>query len=254
MTNTRKFARRTVPAGAAVALCLALGAHPAAGQEEGFRSSIEAYLLGVSMSGTVGMGPLGTDIDVPPSTIFENLKFAALVDYRGEAPRWAVAADLVYMNIGAAGTGDRGLASADVGVEEFVFDLVGAYRFSSSLEAIAGARYTGLRTTVALATPRTYREATVSKGWIDPVVGAQAFLPLSKALQLQLRGDIGGFGVGCSFTWSALARLNWQVSRTVRLGLGYRWLDQDYETGSGSDYFRWKVLTQGPLVAAGVTF
>ncbi len=254
MKSNRGTGHRRVLLGAAAALSLVLGANPAAAQEEGFRNSIEAYLMGVSMSGTVGMGPLGTDIDVPPSTIFENLKFAALVDYRGEAPRWAVAADLVYMKIGAAGTGDRGVASADVGVEEFVFDLVGAYRFSSSFEAIAGARYTGLRTTVALTTPRTYREATVSKGWIDPVVGAQAFLPLSRAVQLQLRGDIGGFGVGCSFTWSALARVNWQVSRTVRLGLGYRWLDQDYETGSGSDYFRWKVLTQGPLVAAGVTF
>ena len=151
---------------------------------------------------------------------------------------------------------DRGTGRGSflVAVAEFIFDLVGAYRISSSFEALAGVRYTALRTTVALTTSRTYREATISEGWFDPVVGAQAFLPLSKALQLQLRGDIGGFGVGCSFTWMAQARLNWQVSKSVRLGLGYRWLDQDYETSSGSDYFRWKVLTQGPLVAAGVTF
>jgi hypothetical protein len=48
--------------------------------------------------------------------------------------------------------------------------------------------------------------------------------------------------------------VNWQVSRTVRVGIGYRWLDQDYESGSGSDTFRWNVLSQGPLVAAGLKF
>ena len=77
---------------------------------------------------------------------------------------------------------------------------------------------------------------------------------MAKALQLQLRGDIGGFGVGCDLTWQATARVNWQVSHVFRLGLGYRWLDQDYESGTGSDTFTWNVLTQGPLVAAGVTF
>jgi len=36
---------------------------------------------------------------------------------------------------------------------------------------------------------------------------------------------------------SGEARVNWQVSHAFRLGVGYRWLDQDYETGSGSDAF-----------------
>ena len=245
---------RTILLGASLALSFALGARSASAQTEGFRHTIEAYLMGASMSGTVGVGSLETQIDVPSSSIFENLKFAALVDYRGEAPTWAVAADVVYMNLGKAGSSDGGRVAADVGAEELIVDLAWALRFSKSYEVLLGARYTGLKTTATLTGPQGVREAKANQGWVDPVVGMQAFLPLSKALQLQVRGDVGGFGIGCDFTWQATARLNWQLSRTFRLGVGYRWLDQDYETGTGGDSFKWDVQTQGPLIAAGVTF
>ena len=246
--------RRSVLGGAAVALAFAFVARPAAAQEVAFRNTAGIYLMAPSMSGTVGVGPLGTEIDVPSSRIFENLKFAILADYRGEARTWAVMADFVYMNLGGSGSGSQGLGSADVGVEEFIVDFGGAWRITKSFELLAGGRYTHLRTTVTLTTPLNTRDARLDQDWFDPFVGAQAFLPLSKVLQLQLRGDVGGFGVGCKFTWQATARLNWQVSSAVQLGLGYRWLDQDFETGSGVDYFRWNILTQGPLMAAGVTF
>lgn len=254
MTVFPDAGRRPILAAAAATLSFALVAHPAAAQEDGFRNTVEIYLLAPSMSGTVGVGSLGTEIDVPSSRIFENLKFAALADYRGESRTWAVAADIVYMNLGGSGTASGDLGSADVGVEEFIFELAGTWRISKAFEVLAGGRYTRLRTTVTLTSPLNAREAKVDEDWFDPIVGAQAFLPFSKAFQLQLRGDIGGFGVGCKFTWQATARVNWQVSRVVRLGLGYRWLDQDFETGSGTDYFKWNVLTQGPLIAGGVSF
>jgi opacity protein-like surface antigen len=246
--------RRALFVLAAVSFSSALAAPPAAAQSDAFRNTLELYLMGASMSGTVGVAGLDSSIDVPSSAIFENLKFAVLTDYRGEAPKWAVQADVVYMNIGSSGSGAQGLGSADVSMEQFIVDAVGAYRLSKSFELLAGGRYTALQTTVELTTPLGYEEAKAKKDWFDPVVGAQAFLPLSKALQLQLRGDIGGFGVGCDFTWQATARLNWQVSRRITVGAGYRWLDQDYESGSGTSTFAWDVLTQGPLVAGGVTF
>jgi opacity protein-like surface antigen len=254
MTMACDTGRRALLAGAAVALSSALVARPAAAPQDAFRNTAEIYLMAASMSGTVGVGSLETEIDVPSSKVFENLKFAVLADYRGEARTWAVMADFVYMNLGGSGTGSAGLGSAEVGAEEFIVDLAGAWRISKSFELLGGGRYTHLRTTATLTTSLNVRDAKIDQDWFDPFVGAQAFLPLSKAFQLQLRGDVGGFGVGCKFTWQATARLNWQVSRVVQLGIGYRWLDQDFETGSGLDYFKWDVLTQGPLLAAGVTF
>jgi hypothetical protein len=254
MTRTRKASLRESLVVAAAALALTPLGSPAAAQSDGFQHTLELYLMGPSMSGTVGMGQLDTEIDVPSSTIFDNLEFAALADYRGQSDTWAVLADVVVMNLGASGTGSAGRGAADVDVDELIVELAGAYRLSSSFELLAGARYTDLTSRVELTTPGFERDAEVSEGWIDPIVGGQAFVPLAESLELQLRGDVGGFGVGCDFTWHATVRVNWQVSDAVRLGLGYRVLDQDYETGSGSDAFRWDVVTQGPLVAAGITF
>ena len=197
---------------------------------------------------------LQTEIDVSASDVLGNLKFAALANYRGEARKWAVLGDIVYMNVGGDGTGSDGLGTAEVGRRGVHRRVDGAWRISKSFEALAGGRYTHLRTKVTLTTPGGTSEAKIEQDWFDPIVGAQAFLPLSKAFQLQLRGDVGGFDVGCNFTWQAIARVNWQVSRVVTLGIGYRWLDQDFETGSGADYFRWDILTQGPLLAGGFSF
>ena len=238
-----------------VAIAIACGALPAAAQQGGgFQSVAEVYLMGASMSGTVGLGPLATAIDVPASTIFENLDFAVLADYRGTGPRWGVQADVVYMALGQDGTGSSGRVSAHVGAKELIAEVDGVFRLSERFELLGGLRYSGLKTEVRWYGPQETRTETVKKDWVDPVVGAQAFLPLSKALELQLRGDVGGFGVGCDVTWQALARLNWRVSRDVTFGVGYRALDQDYESGSGIDAFSWDVLQQGPVVAAGIRF
>jgi len=235
-------------------LALLLSAGAARAQSRSFESTLEAYLMGASMQGTVGVGPATADVDVPASSVFSNLKFAALADYRGEAPRWAVLADVVYMNLGKAGTTDGGRFSADVGAEEFIGEVDGTWRTSESFEVLGGARYTSLTTTLNSTGPLGTREAKGTKGWFDPVVGAQIFVPFSRAVQLQVRGDIGGFGVGCTFTWQGIVRVNWRVSKLIRVGVGYRVLDQDYESSSGTDRFRWNVVTQGPLVAAGVVF
>lgn len=238
----------------AVLALIAAAVPPALAEEGGFRSSAEVYLMGASMAGTVGLGPLETAIDVPSSTIFENLDFAVLGGYRGAGPKWGVQADVVYMALGQDGTGSQGVVSAHVGAKELIVEVDAVYRLSGRFELLAGLRYSGLKTEARWYGPRETREESVDEGWLDPVVGAQLFVPLSKSLEVQLRGDVGGFGVGCDFTWQALARLNWQASKALQLGVGYRALDQDYASGEGNAAFAWDVLQQGPIAAVGLRF
>lgn len=250
-----KAARRRIGFEAcAIVVALGLLASPAVAQQASFQQSVEVYFMGASMAGTVGLGPLESEIDVPTSAILENLDFAVLADYRGVGPRWGVQADVVYMALGQDGTGSLGAVSAHVGAKELIVEFDAVYRLSERFELLGGLRYSGLKTEVRWYGALETREETVKEEWLDPVVGVQGFLPLSKALELQLRGDIGGFGVGCDFTWQALARLNWQASSALRLGVGYRLLDQDYESGDGPDAFAWDVLQQGPIVALGLRF
>lgn len=231
---------------------LALYAPDAPAQQSSFRHTLGAYFMGAAMSGTTGSGPVTTEIDIPASDVLENLQFGALFDYRGEAPKWAVSADVIYMGLGGTGTGDRGRVTAEVDVDEWLVEGTGSYRFTPVFEAVGGLRYTSLSTQIELRTSQGVVSTTkASAGWVDPIFGARVAAPFSEAFSFTLRGMMGGFGVGCDFTWDLDARLKWHASKSLAFSLGYRYLDQDYEEDGG---FKWDVVSQGPMVAASLTF
>lgn len=234
-----------------LALALALAAPVASGQSTGLSHTVEAYFMGASMTGTTGAGPVTGEVDLTSSKIFENLQLGAMADYRGEAPKWAVAADVVYMGLGATGTGDGGRATAEVDMDEWLVEVSGSYRFSPVFEAVVGARYTSLKVATELRKPQETTSTSASADWVDPLVGARLALPLSDSFAFTLRGMLGGFGVGCDFTWDVDARVKWKASKSVTLSVGYRYLDQNYEKDGG---FLWDVVSQGPLAGAALTF
>jgi hypothetical protein len=73
-------------------------------------------------------------------------------------------------------------------------------------------------------------------------------------VQLRVYTEIGGFGLGSTFTWQIFPTLGIKLTRSASIELGYRWLDLDYATGEGLSEFRYDVLTQGPVVGFGFRF
>jgi hypothetical protein len=113
--------------------------------------------------------------------------------------------------------------------------LQGGYRVVDTpdftLDALAGARFWHISNDVtvsALGVSRTYGE---SFGWVDPVVGLRAFLPLTDKLSVQAQADVGGFGAGSDITWSALATINYTFTDHLSVSAGYKVLDVDYDRG-----------------------
>src|SRR5206468_9503796 len=82
------------------------------------------------------------------------------------------------------------------------------YRFLDQdgfyLDALVGARYTGLDVKLHLEGPLQSREAKASPSNIAPLFGARARVPLGKKLGLVLYGDAGGFH-GADIKWQASA-------------------------------------------------
>lgn len=72
--------------------------------------------------------------------------------------------------------------------------------------------------------------------------------PLENRWRLGVRGDIGGFGVGSSFTWQVRPFAGYRFGSLFELLLAYRVLGVDYETGSGADLFAYDVVTFGPEI------
>ncbi len=208
---------------------------------------VSLYGVAVGMSGDIGIGSVNADINAGFDKIWDNLEFGAMGKVRLGYDRWALTTDILYMGL----QGSKNHVTAEL--DQWMVEPALSYRLSQYFEPLAGVRYNNLSGEIrgpgVLPTPRI---PTGTQDWWDPIVGANASLPLGENFSLNLRGDIGGFGVGSDLTWQVFPYLGWQFAQWGSLQFGYRLLYVDYETGSGPSRFKYDVLNQGPQI--GVTF
>jgi hypothetical protein len=152
--------------------------------------------------------------------------------------------------------------------EQTILDLAFTYQLEcvaealclppcSRFEVLAGARYNVLEGGLTITGPRG-NSVTVdgTEEWLDPIIGGRVRVPLCECATLQVRGDIGGFdwGDASRFTWNIEATVEYRCSERCSLFGGWRWLDIDYEKGSGRQKFAYDVLLSGPLVGIAIDF
>lgn len=241
---------RTCHTTAAVAGALFLAA-PAglADQASPWSFDFTLYGLAAGMTGDVGVGAVSADVDVGFDDIWDNLEFGAMGKVRVGYEQWSLNVDVIYMGLGVAKNGVR----ADL--DQWVVEPSVGYRFNRYVEALAGVRYNNLAGEIrgpgVLPSPRI---PTGTQDWWDPIVGVNLTLPLGRKFSFNVRGDVGGFGVGSDLTWQAFPYLSWQISKTFSAQAGYRLVYTDYQTGDGADRFQYDMLTHGPQLGVTVTF
>src|SRR5262249_58840466 len=121
-----------------------------------------------------------------------------------------------------------------------------------ALDVYAGGRYTDLRIDIDT---RGAPSVNQSADWLDPIVGGQVNFGLTERFFVVVRGDIGGFGVGSDFAWSAMGLLGyrWQGAGVEWAILGgYKALGQDYTSASGARRFQWDTTMHGPIVGVSI--
>jgi opacity protein-like surface antigen len=251
---------RTLPV---IVAALAASTVAAPGLAADWSHTVTPYLWGSGMSGktTVGTaaGPLEADVDVGFSDILSNLKFGAMASYRGDrSDGWVVMADAIYMSLEADKRSNAGpvLVDTTVEVQQTALELDLGYRVNDQVTVFGGLRYNDVDADldVVRTGPGAGASRAASKGdsWIDPVIGVTARFPINETWSLGVRGDVGGFGIGSDLTWQMMASVNWKVRDDLEVVAGYRYLDADYEDGSGTDVFKYDMVTSGPGI--GVSF
>jgi hypothetical protein len=237
----------------AATAAILIGPHAAAQSESaGWDFTIAPYLVAAGMDGTMTVKGFETDVDVPFSTILENLDMAAMVHFDMKNERWLLSSDLVYMNLEASQ--DAAGGTSTISVTETLFEVAGGYRVSPAVALLAGARLVDLGAGVGYDGPDLQRQSDASKTWVDPLVGVQVTAPLAQRWWLGLHGDVGGFGVGSDLAWQAWANVGFRASDSVSVVLGYRAIDIDFQEGSGTDLFHYDVLTAGPQLGVAFRF
>jgi hypothetical protein len=93
---------------------------------------------------------------------------------------------------------------------------------------------------------------TRSAEWADPLIAARYHYDFGNGLGLTAYGDVGGFGVAAHVDWQLIGTIDYAWKPWATLRLGYRSLNFDYTTNSGTLGF--DVHMKGPIFAAAFRF
>jgi hypothetical protein len=260
--------------------------------------SFTPYLWLPWISGNVVVRGRGLDVAVDPAQVIDHLDWPTIIPAwmsHAEASRGLLSLfnDIVYADVTGSGGftrrfhGRLGTATfgADINVDYqlAIVEAGGAYTVwsrgskgspgSTAFDVLAGARYwhqdvdvsADLATTLALSGPQgltiSGSRAIAKSGsidWADPFIGARIRHELAPGQDIELRGDVGGFGAGSQFSWQAIATYNRPLCAIHGIPLdgyiGFRALSVDYSQGSGTSKFEYDNVIYGPVIGATMRF
>lgn len=218
---------------------------------------IEPYLMISSMNGESGIRELPPlDVDVSASDIFSNLEFGSMLYLEARTDKWVIGSDLVFTRLGQDVNPTTVVNSGKIEVSQLIWEVSGLYRITF-LEAGIGMRLNSItmdadiRRNVIGGGTTDLINADNSEFWVDPVIIARLSETFKDKWQLQLRTDIGGFGIGSDITWLVQGSVGYRFSKLFQTTIGYRFFGMDYETGSGIENFKYDITTSGPLIKLG---
>lgn len=237
-------------------------------EQGGWEFKTALYLWALSVEGDVTLKGRKSDVDVGFGDILDELNFAGMLAFSGRKGHWGFWGDVIYANLGNA-THIGGIIRVDPDMDMLMLTGGGSYRLGTwafsdapgkevptvALDALVGVRYTYLDVKLDFDLLPDLRG---DEGWVDPLIGVRSLWHLSKRWDLSLGGNVGGFGVGCDFTWHAHGLVGYRFGLfgedNAQIFGGYRALSQDYDTGSGLDKFEWDVIMHGPILGLSISF
>jgi hypothetical protein len=222
----------------------------------------EPYLMFTSMSGTTAIGNLPpTFICIPASKVFSYLKIGGMLYAEVHNDKLAFTSDLFYANLTEDASTKNNIISGTADLKQFLWELEGLYRFTPWLEAGVGARINSITSGVnivynpPLGGASKPGSAQRTNTWVDPLIVTRLKTVIHDRWLLQLRADIGGFGIGSQFAWQLQPDIFYRVSKLLQLGIGYRTISMNYYNNkSGGDYFLYDMQEYGPQIRIGFNF
>ncbi len=222
--------------------------------------SFEAYLMATSIEGDASIGLIrNAAVDVGFDDILENLDMGAMVHFEAiKNNTWGVYLDYGFMDL-SGGTESSLGGTVNASMRQGVLEAAVFRRFASAdytIDIYAGVRWwdndIDLKIDSALFPGTT--SASADEDWVDAILGARFYKPISEKYTLTSQLDLGGFGWESNFTASGSLGFQYHISESIILDVRYKATWVDYEDGSlgtpGS--FGYDTVTHGPLL--GVTF
>ncbi len=199
------------------------------------------------------IGPVEpVDLDLSLGDIINGFKFIFMGAAEARHDRFVILGDLSFVHLGTKkgiGIRDPDFLEAKLDSRTAEITLLGGYRViddkTFALDLLAGGRMNFFKTSLRLEGPNRTAEGSVSQQWLDPLIAARAHIPLGGKWSGSLYGDVGGIVFGSDATYQAAATVDYQISRKMNVGVGWRYWKVNYDRGD----FLYDVRQAGPIIA-----
>jgi len=216
---------------------------------------LEGYMMFPNMSGQTTVRNLPeVDVDASAGDILGHLNIGAMLYAEATNDNWAITSDILYMNLGQEAQQGNFVTSGDVTVKEMCWELAGLKRITPWLDAGVGGRLLSLNAEIDIVTLKDFRSESATRTWFDPVIIVRSNHIFNEKWILQVRGDLGGFGIGSDFTWQGQVYAGYRFSKLFQATVGYRYIGIDYDKGEGQDRFLYDIDTYGAVIRFGFNF
>ncbi len=246
------------------ALLLAAGAVPgipalAQDANESWGFLISPYIMFPNMKGETGVGNLpDVSVDEDPGDIFDNLQFGAMLYAEARNREWAITSDVLYMKLESEVLPQSQVIDGEAEVAQLGWELAAMRRLSPWFELGIAATWNKMDADVNIVVSALPGAPAIGGGldeqWVDPSIVARAVAPIGDKWRFEARGNVGGFGVGSEMFYQLQLDFVYAMSERWQFGFGYRYIDVDYESGSGATRFVYDMSTFGPVLKAGFMF
>lgn len=221
---------------------------------------IEPYLMFPSMSGQTGVAgfPLA-DVNASASDIFSKLQMGFMLNLEAGNGTWAINSDFLYMSLEKELSASTLVNGGIVNAKQMGWEIAGFRRVAPWLEFGVGGLLNSMKVEMNIDQKQAgggsvKRTGSQSRTWLDPMLITRLTTPGNKKWFAQLRGEIGGFGIGSTFAWQMQGIAGYRFSKLFDMSLGYRAISLDYQDGDGAKAFIYDVTTSGPMVRFGFNF
>ena len=262
MSNYRSEIPRTM---VIAVLCTALFTPPLRAQSGGssdWQFRLTPYLFATGLKGDIGFSDALPPVSVEATfgDVVDNLDFGFMLFGEARKGRWGIWGDGMYVSLGVETETPFPIVLIYSGIELDVtlktLAAGGSYSLLTSesgwLDVIAGARYWSIDQELKFigfndAVPD--RSFSAGETWTDPVIGLRGQASLSPRWRLngQVAGSVGGKS---DSSIDLMANIGYSFNDLFTLGLGYRYLDVDFE----DEDFLFDVRFQGPVIGASFTW
>jgi hypothetical protein len=191
---------------------------------------VTPYLWAAGLDGDTAAEDVGSEIDTGYKFFsLDNLDWTLGTAFEAQKGRWTILVDGLYVKFSDEFDPPT-FASTAAEVSGGFLETAAAVPAARvpGLEIVFGTRYVALSSTVQL-TPSIVGDS--SKDWLDPIVGVRYEHAFNDRWSVNLRGDLGGFGlvgVSSDLATNVAATFGLRVTQATNLRFGYRVLQMDF--------------------------